>query len=136
MCNQIALAVKRAGLGIPYPTRTPADNYAAYVDCSELLVESLLTGKPLDIVAHQKHATNCQKSSKERRKAKELGQLTDLKRGGQQECRTADGPRMQVRGLAHSHAKLHGRHGAVSQRIPGQHPLTPRPHIPPPPQRL
>ena len=81
MCNQIALAVKRAGLGIPYPTRTPADNYAAYVDCSELLVESLLTGNPLDIVEHQKHAINNQKSLKEPRKAKELGVLADLQRG-------------------------------------------------------
>ena len=40
-----------------------------------------MTGDPLDIVAHQKHTTNCQKSSKERRKVKELSQLADLKRG-------------------------------------------------------
>ena len=81
MRNHIALAVKRDGMGIPDPKRTPADNYAASIDCSELLVESLLTGDPLDIVAHQKHATNIQKISKERRKAKELGLLADLKRG-------------------------------------------------------
>ena len=62
--NQITLAVKRAGLGIPDPTRSPADNYAASVHCIKFLVESLQTGKPINIVAHQKHATNCQKSSK------------------------------------------------------------------------
>ena len=81
MRNQIALAVKRASLGIPDPTRTLADNYAASVDCSELLVESLFTEDPLDILAHQKHSTNSQKSSKERLKAKRLGQLADLKPG-------------------------------------------------------
>ena len=58
MRNQIALAVKRAGVVIPDPTRTPADNYAASVKCSELLMERILTGNPLDIVAHQKHTTN------------------------------------------------------------------------------
>ena len=81
MRNQIALAVKRASLGIPDPTTTPAYNYAASVDGRKLLVESLLTGEPTDIVAHQKHTTNCQKISKERQKAKELGRLADIKRG-------------------------------------------------------
>ena len=81
MCNQIALVVKRAGLGILDPTRTPENNYAASIYCNKLLVESLLTGDPLDIVEHQKHAINSQKSSKERQKSKELGQLADLKRG-------------------------------------------------------
>ena len=81
MLYQISLAVKRAGLRIPDPTIMPADNYAASVVCSELLVESLFTVDPLDIVANQKHASNSQKSSKERRNAKELGLLVDLKRG-------------------------------------------------------
>ena len=79
--NQIVLAVKRDGLGIPDPTRTHADNYAASIDCSKLLAEILLTGAPLDIVEHQKHAINNQKSLKEPRKAKELGVLADLQRG-------------------------------------------------------
>ena len=57
MRNQTALAVKRAGLGIPNPTTTTGENYSASIDCSELLVESLLTGEPINIVAHQKHAT-------------------------------------------------------------------------------
>ena len=64
MRKQTALAVKRAGLGIPNPTTTTGDNYSASVNCSKLLVESLLTGEPIDIVAHKKHATNSQKSSK------------------------------------------------------------------------
>ena len=51
------------------------------MDCSQLLVESLLTGEPIDIVAHQKHATDIQNSSKESRKAKELVRLVELKRG-------------------------------------------------------
>ena len=79
--DQTALAVKRAGLGIPNPTTTTGDNYSASIDCSKLLVESVLTGEPIDIVAYQKHATNSQKSSKEPRKAKELGRLAELKRG-------------------------------------------------------
>ena len=58
MRNQIALAVNRAGLGIPDPTTTTGNNYSVSVNCSKLLVESLLTGEPIDIVAHQKHATN------------------------------------------------------------------------------
>ena len=81
MRNQIALAVNRAGLGIPDPTTTTGDNYSASVYCSEVIVEILLTGEPIDIVAHQKYANNSQKSSKERQKAKELGSLADLKRG-------------------------------------------------------
>ena len=81
MRNQISLSVKRAGLGIPNPTTATGDNYSASVDCSKLLVESLLTGEPIDIVAHQKHATDSQKSSKERRKAKDLGRLDELKQG-------------------------------------------------------
>ena len=40
-----------------------------------------MTGEPIDIVAHQKHATDSQKSSKERRKAQELSRLAELKRG-------------------------------------------------------
>ena len=81
MQDQTALAFKRAGLGIPNPTTTTGENYSASMDCSKLLVESLLTGEPIDIVAHQKHGTNRQKSSKERRKAKELGRLAELKHG-------------------------------------------------------
>ena len=69
MRNQIALAVKRAGLGIPDPTRSTADNYTASIDCSKLLVESLLIGVPLDIGDRQRHEINIQKSSKERQKA-------------------------------------------------------------------
>ena len=57
MRNQTALAVKQAGLGIPNPTTTMEDNSSASINCSELLVESLLTGEPINIVAHQKHAT-------------------------------------------------------------------------------
>ena len=64
MRYQTALAVKRTDLGIPNPTTTTGENYSASMDCSELLVESLLTGEPIDIVAHQKHATYSQKSSK------------------------------------------------------------------------
>ena len=81
MRNHIALAVNRAGLGIPYPTTKTGENYSALVNFSKLLVESLLTGEPIDIVSHQKHATNSQKIWKELRKAKELGRLSDLKRG-------------------------------------------------------
>ena len=81
MRDQTTLAVKWAGLGIPDPTTTTTANYSASRDCSELLVESLMTGEPIDIVAHQKHATNSQKISKERRKAKELGRLAELKLG-------------------------------------------------------
>ena len=80
MRNQIALAIKRARLGIPYPTRSTADNYAASIYCSEVLVENLLKGVPLDIMDHQRHAINSQKSSKERQKSKEQGQLAEIKR--------------------------------------------------------
>ena len=131
MCNQIALVVKRAGLGILDPTRTPENNYAASIYCNKLLVESLLTGDPLDIVEHQKHAINSQKSSKERQKSKELGQLADLKRGVNKSAA------MQMDRACKSEAwltvMLHGRHRAVSPRILGQHPLAPCPHTPPPP---
>ena len=81
MRDQTTLAVKRAGLGIPDPTTTTRANYSASRDCSKLLVESLMTGEPINIVAHQKHATDSQKSSKEHRKAQELSRLAELKIG-------------------------------------------------------
>ena len=39
-----------------------------------------MTGVPLDINDHQRHATNSKKNSKERIKAKELGKFDELKR--------------------------------------------------------
>ena len=51
------------------------------MDCCYVLVESLLTGELLYIKAHQQHATNGKKNSKERQKARELGQFAQLKKG-------------------------------------------------------
>ena len=47
--NHIVLVLKRAGLGIPDPTTSTEDNHAASMDCFFVLVESLMTGDPLDI---------------------------------------------------------------------------------------
>ena len=38
MRNNIALAVKRAGLGIPYPTALTVENYEYSIECCKLLV--------------------------------------------------------------------------------------------------
>ena len=80
MRNHIALTLKRAGPVITDPTRSTAENYAASIDCIELLVENLLTGVPLDIRDHQRHVINSQKSQKQRQKAKKLGLLAEPKR--------------------------------------------------------
>ena len=79
--NQIALVVKRERLGIQDTTMSTADNHTAYMECCNLLVESLMSGVPLDIKDHQRHATNSNKNYKEHRKAKELRQLAQLKQG-------------------------------------------------------
>ena len=65
MSSEIAFAVKRSGLGIQDPTRSTEDSYAASIERSKLLVESLLTGVTIDIGDHQRHAINSQKRSKE-----------------------------------------------------------------------
>ena len=52
LCSHIALSVKQAGLVILDPTASTGDNHAASMYCYAVLMESLLTGAPLDIHAH------------------------------------------------------------------------------------
>ena len=50
------------------------------MDCCTILLESLLKGEPLDIQAHRQHTANGKNYAKERREAKYLDQLSQLKR--------------------------------------------------------
>ena len=56
-------------------------NHSTSIDYRTILVESLLTGDPLDIQANQHQTANCKKEAKGCRNYNQLDRLAKLKQG-------------------------------------------------------
>ena len=70
--------MKRAGIGIPYPTQTSPTNFYMLDQCCEVLTASLLNGEALDIRTYNTQVREGNEAGQERRLDRDEGGVKSL----------------------------------------------------------